>query len=285
MASGACAIVSAIRFEEQQTIWTPEYEDSLASDKQDVFPGMMFSLARPKIEQTKLWKIVKKMPKGALLHCHLEAMVDLDWLYDRALSLEGVHISAEAPLDSEDAQTITTFRFKWLKNTPEPNTSIWTDSYSPGTWVKATDAADSFPHGSREGFKAWLIARSSITAEESTAHHHGPNDIWRKFQSCFGIITSLLHYEPTYREFLRRMFRALLEDGVRYVDIRSAFVIPFYREGSETADENYEYMLGVLEDEIYDFQDSEEGKTFWGARMIWTAIRHMDTRNIIESKL
>lgn len=284
MAAEACAIVSAIRFEEQQTTWTRDYEDSLASSKQDVYPGMMFSLARPKIEQTKLWKIIKKMPKGTLLHCHLEAMVDLPWLFEQALTVEGIHISADAPLDSEDARTSTTFIFKWLKESPNLDSTIWSDSYSPGTWIKATEAADKFPNGGREGFKAWVTARTTITHDESLAHHHGPNDVWRKFQSCFGVIASLLHYEPTYRIFLRRMFSDLLEDGVKYVDIRSAFVEPFYSEGSEEADEGYEHMIGILDDELYNFQESEEGKSFWGARMIWTAIRHFDTRKVIESK-
>jgi len=287
MAAEACAIVSDIRFEEQQTLWTKEYEDSLATETQDVFPGMMFTLARPKIEKSKLWKIVKKMPKGALLHCHLEAMVDLEWLIEEAFNLKGYHIKADAPLDSDNAQAVSPFMFKWLKDTPASSVSstpIWSASYSPGTFIPIAAAADSFPHGGREGFKTWLRARTTITLEESLCHHHGPNDVWRKFQSCFGVISSLLHYEPTYREFLRRMFRDLVEDGVRYVDIRSTFVVPFYRQGSEEPEPDYESMLGCLEDEIEKFQQSDEGRTFWGARMIWTTIRAFDTRKVIESK-
>ena len=71
MAQEACAIVSQVRFEEQQTLWTKEYEDSLLTEHVDVFPGMMFSLAKERMEKSKLWKIVQKMPKGTLLHCHL----------------------------------------------------------------------------------------------------------------------------------------------------------------------------------------------------------------------
>lgn len=284
MAAEACAIVSAIRFEEQQTLWTKDYEDSLASDRQDVFPGMMFTLARPKIEKSRLWKIVKKMPKGTLLHCHLEAMVDLDWLIEYAFSAKGIHMQANSPLDSEKSRAVTPFVFKWLKDSAASSASIWTGAYRPNTFVPIATAADSYPDGGREGFKTLLRARCTITPDESLAHHHGPNDVWRKFQSCFGIITSLLHYEPCYREFLRRMFRDLIEDGVRYVDIRSAFVVPFYRQGSEKADEDFEYMLGCLDEEIEKFKRTDGGKTFWGARMIWTAIRHFDTRKIIESK-
>lgn len=282
MAAEACAIVSAIRFEEQQTIWTKEYEDSLATATQDVFPGMMFTLARPKIERTKLWKIVKKMPKGALLHCHLEAMVDLDWLIDQAFN-QGMHVKADAPLSTTDSQSRTTFSFKWLKEASTSSQSIWTDAYTPDTYLPVNQVADAFPNQGRQGFKAWVKSRTTITPEESLSHHHGPNDVWRKFQSCFGIIASLLHYEPVYRIFLRRMFTDLLEDGVQYVDIRSAFLIPFYREGCESPDKDYEYMLGILEDEIDSFKKSEHGQRFWGARMIWTAIRQFDTKKVVES--
>jgi adenosine deaminase CECR1 len=44
------------------------------------------------MEQTKLWKIVRKMPKGALLHGHLDAMVDMDFLFDVLLETPGLHI-------------------------------------------------------------------------------------------------------------------------------------------------------------------------------------------------
>ncbi|KAG9928232.1 Metallo-dependent hydrolase, partial [Aureobasidium melanogenum] len=135
MAREACAIVSAIRFEEQQTLWTKDYEDSLASDSRDIYPGMMFTLARPKIEQSKLWKIVKKMPKGALLHCHLEAMVNMDWLIEEAFNVKGMHIQADQPLDSEDTLSSAPFVFKWLKNRSSETSSIWDNSYAVGQWI------------------------------------------------------------------------------------------------------------------------------------------------------
>lgn len=284
MAAEACSIVSTIRFEERQTLWTAEYENSLASDATDIFPGMMFTLARPKIEQSKLWQIVKKMPKGALLHCHIEAMVDIDWLVERAFATNGTHISAEGPLDPATSDNTIPFQFKWLHAPATPSASIWSDSYVAGERVPIDVAAESFPHGGRDGFKRWLVSRTTITHDESLQHHHGPNDIWRKFTSCFGILASLLFYEPTYRMFLRRMFKDLLDDGVRYVDIRSAFLIPFYKEDSEEPEDGYEYMIDVLDDEIEKFKESVEGEGFWGARLIYTCIRSLGTKRIVEGE-
>lgn len=71
-AKRAAAIVGNIRHHEAETVWTKEVED----DEGDVYPGMMFTLAKDRMEGTKLWKIAKRMPKGCLLHAHLEAMVE-----------------------------------------------------------------------------------------------------------------------------------------------------------------------------------------------------------------
>lgn len=73
MAREACAIVGQIRFEELQTIWTGDVEEALAKQRgENIYPGMMFALAKDRMEATKLWEIMRKMPKGALLHCHVE---------------------------------------------------------------------------------------------------------------------------------------------------------------------------------------------------------------------
>lgn len=282
MAAEACAIVSQIRFQEQQTVWTKEYEETLAADIGDVFPGMMFNLARERMEQTKLWKIVRRMPKGALLHCHLEAMADLDWLFDEMFNIGGIHMQADAPLVNDAAREATTVTFKWLSS-PNQAASIWSETYTGGQMVPVETAADSFP-GGRSAFKSWLKTRTMITTEETLRHHHGPNEIWRKFTSCFGVLGTLLHYEPLWRGFIPRMLKSLIDDGVQYVDIRAAFVLPFYQTGSETADPDNTMLIQILDEEIQAFKSSKEGAGFWDARLIWTSIRSFDTKEIVQSK-
>lgn len=75
-----------------------------------MYPGMMFSLAKEKMEATKLWKIVRKMPKGALLHAHMDAMVDFGYLYDVLLETKGMHIYSGEHLGSEKAREGAMFK-------------------------------------------------------------------------------------------------------------------------------------------------------------------------------
>ncbi|EDU47388.1 adenosine deaminase family protein [Pyrenophora tritici-repentis Pt-1C-BFP] len=282
MAQEACAIVSQIRFEEQQTLWTKEYEDSLLTDHVDVFPGMMFSLAKDRMEKSKLWQIVKKMPKGTLLHCHLEAMVDLDWVLQEAFDTAGVCVIADGPITDDKTRRKTGFSFTYSKDA-KSDTSIWNETYAANTPIPVNQAADSFPDGGKKAFIEWVRSRVTITASEHLSHHEGPNEVWRKFMSCFPILGSLIYYEPIFRKFIRNMCKQLLDDGVYYVDMRSAFYTPYRSAGKEKWDDDWFHMLEHTADEIEKFKASEEGKEFWGARIIWTTIRQFGKKEVIES--
>ncbi len=284
MAMEACAIVGQIRFEEQQTIWTIELEEEIAQSNYGiVYPGQMFHLAKERMEQTKLWKIVQRMPKGALLHCHLEAMVDVDWLFHVALETDGMHITAPEVLHIASQRENVPFTFQYAKQSSQAGASIWSKDYCSNTLVSLADAAGTFP-GGKEAFIKWLTSRCTVGIEESVNHHHGANAIWRKFTSVFAILKTLIYYEPIYRKFLAHMFRQLLEDGVQYVDVRAAFLFQYRKEGCENPEEDYQEMMRVFGEEIKKFQASEEGKSFWGARIIWTSIRSFSNRAIVESE-
>jgi adenosine deaminase CECR1 len=160
--------------------------------------------------------------------------------------------------------------------------SIWSPDYVPSTPVLLTKAADSFPHGGRPGFLNWLKQRCTITSTESIEHHHGVDAVWRKFSSVFTILNTIIFYEPIFRAFMRRMLQQLLADGVKWVDLRLSFTFRYYKAGKETPEPTFHEMFRVFGEEIENFKASEEGKEFWGARMIWTGIRVLDQRKIVE---
>lgn len=284
MAAEASAIVADIRAEEQQTLWNREFEDNLAQRNEvDMFPGMMFALAKERIESSKLFQILRRMPKGCLLHCHLGAMSSFDLLIEQALETENMCISADAALSSAKALETVPFIFRHSSKARGTYlSSLWSDSYKANDLIPVAIAADSFPSGGREGFNKWLKSRITITEEESLKHHLGPNQVWRKLASCFPVVDSLVRYEPIFRKFIWCMLSQLNEDGVRWVDIRSDFVMPFYKAGADEPDEGFEGFMTALQETIDEFRNSEEGKGFWGARLIWTSIRIFDRRTIVE---
>ncbi|TVY56310.1 Adenosine deaminase AGSA, partial [Lachnellula suecica] len=283
IAKQACAIVSTIRASERKTIWTTASSPEI--QKAELFPGMMFNTAKTHMETTRLWKIVQKMPKGALLHCHLGAMVDLRWVFNAALEENGMCVCAAEPLTTSEAREKAGMRFQYVKAPSENAASIWTQEYSPNEWVPVTVAADSFPDGGRDGWVSWMQDRCSITQAESLQHHLGVDDVWKKLNSAFTILPGIVYYEPILRKFLREFFRALLEDGVRWLEFRTAPFSRFLLEGQEEDDGNPEHLLRVLWEEVEAFKKNEEGKGFWGIRMIWVGLRIWDTDKVIEGNI
>ncbi|KAF2429471.1 Metallo-dependent hydrolase [Tothia fuscella] len=280
MASEACAIVDQIRFEERQILWTKDYEDSLTKKSDvDIYPGMMFSQAKERMETSKLWKIVRKMPKGCLLHCHFEAMVGIEFMLQAAFTLGNIAIQAQKSLDTADSLLTTPFTFTHPKTAPPNSSSIWSADYIPNTPVPLNEAADSYPSGNRMGFIAWAKSRCAITPEESVAHHQGPNEIWRKFISTFAINASIIYIEPIFKAYIRQLCRQLHEDNILWADVRAEFFDPT----NEHPKKRYAELFQIFVDEVQAYKTSEEGKGFWGLRIIWTCLRSYDKKTIIEA--
>ncbi|KAF4591889.1 adenosine deaminase family protein [Ophiocordyceps camponoti-floridani] len=272
IARKACAIVDAIRRREQETVWSDG----------SVFPGMMFMLAKERIENTALWRIVRRMPKGCLLHAHMDAMVDFDFLLDELLSMPGMHMASDVGLCSPAARQEAALSFRY-RDEECVGESIWDEGYQSGRFLLLTHVAGSFPHGGRRGFLAWLKSRCVLSVEDCHEQHLGIDAIWAKFLRCFRTVATIIHYEPMFRAFLRRLMQLLMADGVTWVELRFTWGLDYCRDRREEPEKDYSHMFQVLEEEVSRFKGSAEGKGFWGLRTIWTSMRSSETRQLIEN--
>ena len=283
LATEACAIVSRILAEEHRTIWTGEFKDEVARQEGvNLYPGIMFALARDTMEKTKSWRIVKKMPKGALLHAHQDAMIDVDWLIDEVLGTEGMAMVAEEALCGPTARAQGDFGFRYSSGPLANIPSIWSEEYDASHPVPMKEAAASFPDGATEGFKMWLKTRCTITPEESIKHHRGLNAVWRKFHKCFQPLNSMECYEPILRASMQRLLRQLVDDGLRWVDFRWTFAVDFRLEGCEETSKGPDDLVRIFSEELKKFKASEEGSCFWGYRFIWTSLRSWGKKRIVD---
>ena len=220
IAQRACDIVERIRKHEQETIWTSRVEEDLArSSEQTIFPGMMFMMAKDRMESTQLWEIVRKMPKGCLLHAHLDAMVDFEFLLEQLMTMPGMHMSSEEPLTTDEAKEKAGLTFRYRK-TKMTDGSLWEKGYKPNSFILLTKTADEFPDGGRAGFLKWLKTRCTLSLTDGREQHHGVDAIWDKFRGCFSVTATIIHYEPMFRIFLRRLMAQLKGDGVSWAELR-----------------------------------------------------------------
>ncbi|KAI0386651.1 Metallo-dependent hydrolase [Hypomontagnella monticulosa] len=284
IAKRACDIVARIRDQERDTVWTQQLEDSLAQEAEGytVHPGMMFSLSKERMESTKLWKIVRQMPKGALLHAHIDAMVDFEFLFDVLFATPGMHLAADQPLTTAKTREAAKLTFRFF-NKPRTEGDIWSHDYEGGTFILLTQVADAFPEGGKAGFLKWLYGRCTISRTDAVSQHHGVDHIWQKFYKCFRVVGSMIHYEPIFRKFLQRLMGLLQADGIRWSELRFSWALDYYKLGSETPESDFGAMMTVMDEEVARFQATEEGNGFWGLRVIWATLRMFPTRDIVQN--
>ncbi|KAJ5190266.1 uncharacterized protein N7498_009251 [Penicillium cinerascens] len=287
MAARACRIVSQIRSREHDEVWTTGLDDETAHQSDEIlYPGVMFHHAKGRMEKTNLWKIVEKMPKGSLLHAHMDAMFDIDFLIDQAFCTPGIHMSAPKPLlTPHDYDTAPVF-FQFSSQPSEAckdKPAVWLEAYEPSSLIPIQAAADSFPKHGEAGFREWLKSRCMLMPEHAYHHYHGVDAIWAIFTKTFPVINSILMYEPIFRACFRRMLGQLAADGIRYVEFRIAFVFQYRKEGQDKIEEDYHEWCRVVEEEVEKFKATEEGKSFYEARIIWTTLRMLPNKDIVES--
>ena len=111
------------------------------------------------------------MPKGALLHAHLDATVDVNFLLRRVLEQDLIYVRASAPLStlSPTANVLPEF-------SPFPKSEVklsvvqnLTDPSYDGGWVPVKVARESFSLelGGPEGFDKWYVASTTINPAEA----------------------------------------------------------------------------------------------------------------------
>jgi adenosine deaminase CECR1 len=219
------------------------------------------------------------MPKGSLLHAHLEAIFDVDYMIDQCFTTIGIHMCAEKPLLNSKDFKEAPFKFQYASSSVicgqnMQSNSIWIPGYESSSLIPIHVAASSFPHGGEAGFRAWLRSRCVIMPEHKSPHQHrGLDEIWASFGRIFPIIISIMSYEPIFRRGFQRAISQLAKDGIQYAEFRMGGWNNFRMERHDISVKDPFYIYRVLGEEIDLFKACAEGKGFHGARLIYAAKR------------
>ncbi|KAF5389871.1 hypothetical protein D9757_003578 [Collybiopsis confluens] len=273
-------VIRDLRAAEAESIWSREYEGI-----PHPFPGMEFLTGkRSIIVQTKLFEILGKMPKGGLLHAHVDATVNVAHLLNLATKYPAIHVRASTALNATNIGSV----LPELRPLPEDLRSsagliALTDSnYVPDTWVQFNKAKESFSPqlGGPEGFDRWLTAAMTINPTEAYVTHNTVTKIWQKFQSTFLVAAPLVRYRPIHKEYCREFILSSIADGISYVEPRINFlkdiVRPFISADARSHVPHREILQDfdeVLNEVKADLKAQGKGDHFIGARIIYTTIR------------
>lgn len=114
------------------------------------------------------------MPKGALLHAHLDAMVDRRFLLDVSLKLPLVHIRVPTRVTAENLSLVLPEFLALPESECTSAASLTSVDYEPGTWVNIKTAREAFEPtlGGPAGFDAWLLGTVTINPAEAYGTHN-----------------------------------------------------------------------------------------------------------------
>ena len=131
------------------------------------------------------------MPKGALLHAHMEATVDAASLLKMALEHSNMCIRAPATLTTDTLDsTLPDFAVRPVGGNYDSAATITSQNYVPNTYVSAQKVRSEWPEtlGGPKGFDAWVVRSLVINPSEAYNTHNTTVKIWDKFKSCFTVI-------------------------------------------------------------------------------------------------
>jgi adenosine deaminase CECR1 len=114
------------------------------------------------------------MPKGALLHAHLDGMVNPQFLLKLAMMHDAFHVKAAQPVNIDTIKnTLPVFRPLPLSEFTE-GTSLTSSDYQPDSWVSLRKARETFAPklGGPEGFDRWVISALTINPNEAYKTHN-----------------------------------------------------------------------------------------------------------------
>lgn len=179
--------------------------DAGITDPANYAPGLHFFVARPLIERSAVFRLLRRMPKGAMLHGHNTAMVSGEWIVQN-LSYRPDMLRCT----TADGELRLTFRrVAWHQCTTE--------------YVRVVDqrAAAS----DQRAYDEQLERNLNMFSEQPHLDYPDVNAAWKAFDKIFRIVSDVITYEHTFRVLYRRMLQEMYDDNVMYLELRTGFTL------------------------------------------------------------
>jgi len=286
----------ALRKWEIDNLWKTDNASNELDELNDLFPGMGFLTARERIEKSKMYSILQKMPKGALLHCHFGATVDMPKLMKMAMDNPLMHVRIGS-LFSPDIQDVDVHRtldlptpmFKVLKADStliSKSSSFFDAGYNVEEYIPMRTAREKFPPrlGGQKGFDRWLYKSLTIDTVEAYQTHSTVTKIWDKFGGVFTVSGGMIFNEPVFRQYIKETMYSAIEDKLSWVEYRILFLARTMcdRDGNDVLDhKDWVRMFQESVDEVKEEMKIEgRGDEFSGAKIIYTTMRRSGVEEI-----
>jgi adenosine deaminase CECR1 len=152
----------------------------------------------PEIEKSEVFKILRHLPKGGILHAHDTAIVSLDYKLYNLTYRENLYVC-----DAND-----TLRLKFF-DTPDDKCE----------WQSLSEVRQDPVQA--DAINERLRRQMTLMTENPRDAYDTVDKAWKKFNSVFTFLRPWLTYRPVYEDHLYRGLQEFYDDNVMYLELRS----------------------------------------------------------------
>jgi adenosine deaminase CECR1 len=231
-------------------------DELLAKYKAEKFfpPSRSFYQSKKTIENTALFQVLEKMPKGGALHLHTEGTTSISWVVNTLVDQPDGYV-----FWADDNQKFIKGQIEFFKS-----------SEVPAGFRKAADL-----NKTEKGFKTTLT--QLLTFNEKTTRDSA--QVWKEFERCFNRIRNFVTYKPVFEAYYLEGFKELIKDNIQYAEIR-AIVSPSLYDLNHSKSSNYystDSILGYFKNVHLQLKKTDPEFRF---RLVYTFIRGLDPAKV-----
>ncbi|KAL1616817.1 hypothetical protein SLS54_008209 [Diplodia seriata] len=279
----AAHIVWKIREHERDNLFGNKATESIP-DESTRDMGGQFLTNRERIDcESKLFDIVKHMPKGAHLHAHFNAELPVDELLDRAKNMDTMFVRSIVPLLAPEDLEKTEIVFTVLTSN-HPEADLFSKDYKPdfknttnNPWMKWINFQRRFSdqNGGRDATE-WVMTKMILSEEEVYGTSQTVNGIWARFNQATRCFKGLLNYESTYRWYVKKAMENMVENGIMYAELRPMLMDKTIPSDDGLKQIDLDGQMTIIREVIAEFREelkAEPSKAFEGIKIIYCTPR------------
>lgn len=155
------------------------------------------------IEKSKLFNIIKKLPKGASLHTHLVAAASFEYVFNNLTYEENLHACI---LNNR-------LKLQFFPHNKQNDLCQW-------------ELMENL-RKKNDSYNDWLKEQLTLVVENPREIYNNIDVVWTKFSGIFSTLYDLISYRPVFERYIYQVLFELFKDNVFYVEFR-AVPMPIY---------------------------------------------------------
>ncbi|CAH0696598.1 unnamed protein product [Spodoptera exigua] len=210
------------------------------------------------IDKSKVYQIIKRMPKGAVLHVHSSLMLSADVL---------VKLTYEDHLYA--CYTHDDVRLYFSETTP--------DRPCPSKWDLVSELRNS--SGDPAAFDSQLKKYFTLDKDDGEDYNFVDiNTVWKRFDKVYFAIKSLISYRPVREKYWYETLKQFYDDNIMYIEIRSGLQSLYELDGTK---HSRKYLVDLYRKVTEKFMETHPD--FIGVKLIITKHRAQSIDQVLEA--